>query len=575
MRNERGAAIIIVLFAVGVAALLIPPGLTLLSSLLIQLNQSDQMAMHYYAADSGIEYAIVSLKNDPSLRGNITTSYKNNPNNTTSITMPSDPPNGITTTVTVRLLNPGQWSSTQGPSLQLAEGIRHGLTALWHKASLPLSLVWDSHSTAEAASTEIVPNSKGVQDNTGSLLANVQSQDATTYDVNNASAGNNIMHFNGFSTTGLPTQGDLIAAVLTIVYSTDGSYPVTASAVDYLQWGKGSQGQPNASTFVNTSILPSRTRAPTSYNTETYDLLANQGQVGGLSLSDIPYINIRFTNTSTGSDKVLHVDYIKIAVSAGEAGLYLTKTVSPYIQNPSAPITYTVKLTNSTSQTQTFSSISDQLPYGFTYITSSSRWNGTVTADPSISTANNVQTLTWSGLSPSSVPGNGTATLVFQANTGTAGGNLYNSASCVTTNYGTISTGDTAPVQVLGDATVNLTPTAGPNGWTIMVIGDGAAVNKEIVIKWDDQTVVATVWSSSKGDFQVQFDIPSDSTGTFGTHTITAQNTTGKIYKAAASLRVQAKYEIITTTSLQTIRARVSFTDAGVAGIRVYSWLNQ
>lgn len=118
----------------------------------------------------------------------------------------------------------------------------------------------------------------------------------------------------------------------------------------------------------------------------------------------------------------------------------ITKTVNPTTALMVAPVTYTITLTSVSNTATTISSIVDTLPTGFSYKSGST--TGMTTANPSITG----QVLTWS--SPGTVPANGTATLNFQAITPNTRGTFPNSATASGPSFATVSTGNTASLQV-------------------------------------------------------------------------------------------------------------------------------
>jgi len=137
----------------------------------------------------------------------------------------------------------------------------------------------------------------------------------------------------------------------------------------------------------------------------------------------------------------------------------VTKTVSPAAALVSTPVTYTVTMTNSGNVNAAMTAITDILPQYFTYVANSSKYNNVSISDPSTSINNNVQTLTWPG-SWTVNSGGGTATLTFQATTGTVTGAPTNEARASGTNFAVQTSGPTAPVTVFA---LGITKTVSPS----------------------------------------------------------------------------------------------------------------
>ncbi len=169
------------------------------------------------------------------------------------------------------------------------------------------------------------------------------------------------------------------------------------------------------------------------------------GEAPGASLLTIPIswtpgvYRINVVDPVTGVSNY----YDSFTVSSPNAGI--TKTVSPAQTIAASPVTYTITLTNPATPAGTLpgamTTLTDTLPAGFTYKPGSTA--GLTASDPAISG----QTLTWSGAWTLAV--GGTETLSFQAITPNTRGTFTNRATAAGTNFGPVSTGNTASLLVL------------------------------------------------------------------------------------------------------------------------------
>jgi uncharacterized repeat protein (TIGR01451 family) len=130
---------------------------------------------------------------------------------------------------------------------------------------------------------------------------------------------------------------------------------------------------------------------------------------------------------------------------AGLEALALSKTADQAEIGPGDQNGYSITVTNSNAAAVSLSSISDELPAGFTYKANST--SGMTVGNPSITTSGGRQTLTWSG--SFSVSAGGSLQLHFTATAPSAPGNYFNRAfGQATGGYTVLPTGDTAPVTV-------------------------------------------------------------------------------------------------------------------------------
>jgi uncharacterized repeat protein (TIGR01451 family) len=131
----------------------------------------------------------------------------------------------------------------------------------------------------------------------------------------------------------------------------------------------------------------------------------------------------------------------------------VTKTVSPSAAAGRAPLTYTITITNAGPGNARVSDIIDTLPASFTY--TSATTSGLTASDPSIAG----QALTWTG--PWTLNPGSSATLSFSAKAGGPRGTVYNNVTVTGKSFAPVSTGDTAPVQVIAPL-VSLTKSVDP-----------------------------------------------------------------------------------------------------------------
>ncbi|MBN1129419.1 MAG: DUF11 domain-containing protein [Chitinispirillaceae bacterium] len=103
-------------------------------------------------------------------------------------------------------------------------------------------------------------------------------------------------------------------------------------------------------------------------------------------------------------------------------------------------VSYTIQIQNTGNVAGMLTSIVDNLPAGFSYVSGST--TGLTTADPTV----NGSQLTWQG--SWSVPASGSVTLTFTAKATLVRGVYLNNVTISGTNFGVISTGPTAPVTV-------------------------------------------------------------------------------------------------------------------------------
>ncbi|MEY2468983.1 MAG: large repetitive protein, partial [Actinomycetota bacterium] len=129
-----------------------------------------------------------------------------------------------------------------------------------------------------------------------------------------------------------------------------------------------------------------------------------------------------------------------------------TKTADASQVSPSGVAGYTIRFDNPNNVGVTLSTLTDDLPAGFTYAPGSA--TGATTANPVVT--NGGRHLEWAG--PITIAANGNSQLHFRATAAATPGDYFNRAGGTATGNVTVTpTGDTALVRVLGPAALNIT----------------------------------------------------------------------------------------------------------------------
>lgn len=114
--------------------------------------------------------------------------------------------------------------------------------------------------------------------------------------------------------------------------------------------------------------------------------------------------------------------------TCGSAGPSLSNSASPSTVSAAQAVTITLTITNTLATPITVSSLTDTLPAGFTYQSTS---GGTIGAAATAPAAGAGGTLTWT-FAPATIPASASRTLVFTATASTVAGTYSNAASAAT-----------------------------------------------------------------------------------------------------------------------------------------------
>jgi uncharacterized repeat protein (TIGR01451 family) len=253
------------------------------------------------------------------------------------------------------------------------------------------------------------------------------------------------------------TLGDAFAATATLTPSQPDSYGEIYDTRDPAPYSDGGVWYRNETVSISGSGWP--TSASVYYNSGQHNIRIVDES------SSVVWSGTMATSTSgdvsnyslwTIGSTVLPGIYTFEVEDPREPGTYKTydsfeiqtpvmsigKTVDASPVDPGDTVQYTVKIVNDGNLSASMTSLVDDLPLGFSYLTGSS--TGLTTSDPSI----NGQQLTWSGIG--SLSGPDSVNLVFSAISSVTPGTYYNSASVSGSNFDTKSTGSTAELLING-----------------------------------------------------------------------------------------------------------------------------
>ncbi|MEA2580024.1 MAG: hypothetical protein QOE83_916 [Actinomycetota bacterium] len=157
--------------------------------------------------------------------------------------------------------------------------------------------------------------------------------------------------------------------------------------------------------------------------------------------------------------------------------LSISKTADFGTASPGGQDGYTITVDNPNADAVPLTSLTDNLPSGFTYQTGST--TGDTTSDPD--TIGGDGTLTWDN--PFTVPGAGSASIHFDVTVSGSNGDYMNSADGTADGYTVVGSGPTA--EVLVNSTETGCPAVAPGAPTNVVAYPG---NASAVVSWDPPT---------------------------------------------------------------------------------------
>ncbi|MBI2852320.1 MAG: DUF11 domain-containing protein [Chloroflexi bacterium] len=443
---QRGYALLFVIIAVTVGVLVITPVITFLSSALFGAERTLTQTEYRLAREAGAEYAIATLKNDRPLLTSLSSQEL------IPVNMPLPPvavSDKTATSVTATLLTPSQWDLVELPSNHAT------LYASLAPVGLPVM-------ATETTSNPALGNADG-------RVSSFEKEPVPYAGLRTLFRTGLIREGSGgiLSHLFLPPPKEPVAmpmAPVAVVSKTVSPGQVSpGEQVTYTITVNNSGDQTAAPTSV-VDTLPSGSGFSYLTGSTTGAITANPKITGGgrtLTWDDVPTIapggSLVFSfRVLTGSSTGTFYNQAQVqgnfsTTSTGNTApvfvgpkMRIVKTVAPSAAPAGTNVTYTMTIYNDTAGTDAgLTSVKDTLPAGFSYISNSTA--GTITANPSITGQVN---LTWNGTW--TVPGGGSFTFSFQANTTTDWGTFYNSVSISGTNFPDVSTGPTAAVTTVG-----------------------------------------------------------------------------------------------------------------------------
>ncbi|MCB0976030.1 MAG: isopeptide-forming domain-containing fimbrial protein [Acidimicrobiales bacterium] len=135
----------------------------------------------------------------------------------------------------------------------------------------------------------------------------------------------------------------------------------------------------------------------------------------------------------------------------GAQPLRVSKTVTPGSVQAGGDVVYTIKIDNP-GAAATLTSISDDLPAGFTYLPDTT--TGALTSEPTV----NGQTVTWTGSVPIASGASATLSFGVHVDASVPAGTYLNSADATGDGLTVIGADGVAPVQVTGTTTTTTMP---------------------------------------------------------------------------------------------------------------------
>ena len=215
---------------------------------------------------------------------------------------------------------------------------------------------------------------------------------------------------------------------------------------------------------------------------------------------------------------------------------------SPSFVSAGGTVSFTISIANTLGSALTVSSITDALPAGFAYASTTGTAIGTPATSPSAAATGSIQ---WTFSPAVSIPASTTRTLIFTATASGTAGTYTNSVSAAT-SYGTLASGATEigvgspSLTILKSASVASANPGDPVAYTITYANDSAvnvtnAVITDVLPVGLDFVSATAGGIYSAGTRTVTWTIGSIASGS-GTSSVTVNTTVTNPYPGAATI---------------------------------------
>lgn len=427
-REESGQILLIVVIIMSLSVLLAVPITNVFSSTLRQGLSVHQDYQAEYSRDSGIEYAIATLKNTQATRVTLSGQV----GVPLALSLPPTAANGVSvTSLQATLLTPANYSLVRAAPGGSGQAFAFALArpageSPWADSRGLRPSTW-SREGGEKPATRLVSADRGNWlDQRPAFLPRATAATAVTasktVSPTTVTPGGQVTYTitiqnPGAETANLTELNDTLPTGFGYVLnSTTGgitSNPKVTGQVN-LSWSPVPSIAAGGSLIFSFNVV----------STTTPGIYYNQVQVKGSN----------FTTVNIGNTA---------PVTVGPS-MSITKTVTPDVAVAGGNVTYTVTLTNNSSgQTAHTTRFVDVLPSGFSYVTGTT--TGAFTSNPSITGG---VTLTWNVVL--TVAYGSPVSFSFQATTSTAWGQYYNDIGADGSDFATVATGPTAAATTVG-----------------------------------------------------------------------------------------------------------------------------
>jgi uncharacterized repeat protein (TIGR01451 family) len=239
--------------------------------------------------------------------------------------------------------------------------------------------------------------------------------------------------------------------------------------------------------------------------------------------------------------------------ACGAAAPSISKSVSPSFVTAGGTATFTISIANTLGSAITVSSITDALPSGFSYLSTTGTLIGTPTTSPSGGATGSIQ---WTFSPAVSIPASTTRTLTFTAAASSTAGTYTNSVSAAT-SYGTLASGATdigvgsPSLSILKSASVSSANPGDAVAYTITYANDSPvsvtnAVITDVLPAGLDFVSATGGGTYNAGTRTVTWTIGSIASGS-GSSSVTLNTTVTTPYPIAASIPVVNTASITST----------------------------